>query len=424
MAHIIIMGAGIGGMPTAYEVRAMLGPEHKVTVVNAADRFQFVPSNPWVAIGWRTREAITLEIAPPLRKKGIDFIAKRVTAIDAAGNRLTLDGGMELEYDYLVIATGPKLAFDEVPGAGPIDGHTYSICTVDHAEQWWVRYQEFLKDPGPIIIGALPGASCFGPAYEFAFIVATDLRRRKLRNKVPMTFVTSEPYIGHMGLGGVGDSKGMIESDFRNLDIRWITNARTTRVEADTMFVTEIDEKGEPRKEHELPFRMAMMLPAFKGVDAVAAVPGLCNPRGFVLVDEHQRSKQYRNIFSAGVCVAIPPVEVTPVPTGAPKTGYMIETMVSAIAHNIAADLAGRPATAKGTWNAICLADMGNTGAAFVALPQIPPRNVNWFKKGKWVHLAKEAFEKYFIRKMRYGTSEPIYEKYVLKALGIIRLEE
>ncbi len=190
------------------------------------------------------------------------------------------------------------------------------------------------------------------------------------------------------------------------------------------MFVTEVNDKGEPHKEHELPFKMAMMLPAFKGVDAVAGVPELCNPRGFVIVDEFQRSKKYRNIFSAGVCVAIPPVEVTPVPTGAPKTGYMIETMVSAIAHNIADELAGKPLTTRGTWNAICLADMGDTGAAFVALPQIPPRNVNWFKKGKWVHLAKVAFEKYFIRKMKTGNSEPVYEKYVLKALGIMRLEK
>jgi len=84
--------------------------------------------------------------------------------------------------------------------------------------------------------------------------------------------------------------------------------------------------------------------------------------------------------------------------------------------------MAGRPATAKATWNAICLVDMGNTGAAFVALPQIPPRNVNWFKRGKWVHLAKIAFDKYFMRKMKVGNSDPIYEKYVLKALGIVRL--
>ena len=422
MAHIVIMGAGIGGMPAAYEMRARLPAAHRITVVSATDYFQFTPSNPWAAVGWRERKDITLPIAPLLEKKGIAFVAKAVTAIDAAASRLTLDGGDTLAYDYLVVTTGPKLSFDEVPGAGPHGGHTHSVCTVNHAEAFWADYQEFLKAPGPVVIGAMPLASCFGPAYEFAFILDADLRKRKLRNKVPITFVTSEPYIGHLGLGGVGDSKSMLESEMRGHDIKWITNAKTTKVEAGKLFATQLDDHGAVYKEHEVPFKLSMMLPAFKGVDAVAAVPELCNPRGFVLIDEFQRSKAYKNIFSAGVCVAIPPVEVTPVPTGAPKTGYMIETMVTAIVHNIAADIEGKAADTKATWNAICLADMGDTGAAFVALPQIPPRNVNWFKKGKWVHLAKIAFEKYFMRKMKTGNSEPVYEKYVLKALGIVRL--
>jgi sulfide:quinone oxidoreductase len=424
MAHIVIIGAGLGGMPAAYELREALPPEHTVTVVNPVDYFLFTPSNPWVAVGWRERSVVTMPIAPPLQRKGIAFIAKAVTAIDAPHSRLTLDGGDTLDYDYLVITTGPKLSFDEVPGAGPHGGHTHSVCTVPHAEKFFAEYQQFLENPGPVVVGAMPGASCFGPAYEFAFILDSDLRKRKLRNKVPITYVTSEPYIGHLGLGGVGDSKSMLESEFRGHDIKWITNAKTTRVEPGKMFVSQLDDLGQPYKEHEVAFKLAMMLPAFKGVEPVAAVPGLCNPRGFVLIDDFQRSKAFRNIFAAGVCVAIPPVEVTPVATGAPKTGYMIETMVSAIAHNIADELAGKPVTAKGTWNAICLADMGDTGAAFVALPQIPPRNVNWFKKGKWVHLAKIAFEKYFMRKMRTGNSEPVYEKYVLKALGIVRLSK
>ena len=422
MAHIVIMGAGIGGMPAAYELREKLGREHRITVIGAQNYFQFTPSNPWVAVGWRDRGDIVLPIAPLLEKKGIAFVAQPVTAIDAPANRLTLADGQQVDYDYLVITTGPKLSFDEVPGAGPHGGHTHSVCTVDHAEQFRAQYEVFLKDPGPMVIGAMPGASCFGPAYEFAFIVDADLRKRKLRHKVPITFVTSEPYIGHLGLGGVGDSKSMLESELRGHDMKWITSARTTRVEPGKLLTTELDAQGQPVKEHEVPFKLAMMLPAFKGIDPVAAVPELCNPRGFVLIDEHQRSKKYRNIYSAGVCVAIPPVEATPVPTGAPKTGYMIETMVTAIVHNIAADLAGQPATARATWNAICLADMGDTGAAFVALPQIPPRNVNWFKKGKWVHLAKIAFEKYFLSKMKSGNTEPVYEKYVLKALGIERL--
>jgi len=428
MAHIVIMGAGIGGVPAAYELRELLGKEHRITVVNATDYFQFVPSNPWVAVGWRERQQVTVPIAPYLARKGIAFVGSAVTSIDAPANRLTLQNGSALDYDYLVITTGPKLSFAEVPGAGPVHGggggFTHSVCTVDHAQAFFADYETFLKNPGPVVIGAMPGASCFGPAYEFAFILDTDLRKRKLRHKVPITYVSSEPYIGHLGLGGVGDSKSMLESEMRNRDMKWITNAKTTRVEQGKMFVTELDGLGNVYKEHALDFKLSMMLPAFKGVDAVAAVPNLCNPRGFVLIDEFQRSKAYRNIFSAGVCVAIPPVEVTPVATGTPKTGYMIESMVGAIAHNIANELAGQPAVATGTWNAICLADMGDTGAVFVALPQIPPRNVNWFKKGKWVHLAKIAFEKYFIRKIKTGNSEPVYEKYVLKLLGITRLTQ
>ena len=167
-----------------------------------------------------------------------------------------------------------------------------------------------------------------------------------------------------------------------------------------------------------------MVLPAFKGVDAVAAVPGLCNPRGFVLIDEHQRSSQYPNIYSAGVCVAIPPVEATPVPTGAPKTGYMIESMVSGDqrehrrgARGPAGDGARRPGTPS-AWPT----------SATPASPSWRCRRSRRAtspgpKTGKWVHLAKVAFEKYFLRKVRTGSVTPVYERYVLKALGIVSLK-
>jgi sulfide:quinone oxidoreductase len=283
MSHIVVMGAGTGGMPAAYELRALLDKSHRVTVVNAVDDFQSVPSNPWLAVGWRKRDAITFPIRPHLETKGIDFVAQPVKRIDAEGKAVDLADGSRLDNDDLVITTGPKLALEEVPHA-----------------------------------------PCSGPAYEFAFIFNTDLKRRKLRHEAPITDVTSEPDVGHLGLGGVGDSKSMLESEFRNNDIKWITHTKVTRV------------------------------------------GGLCNPRGFVPIDEFQRSRKYPNIFAA---------------------------------------------------------DMGDTGAAFVALPQIPPRNVNWFKKGKWVHFAKVAFEKYFMYKMKNGSSEPIYEKHVLKLLGIERLE-
>jgi sulfide:quinone oxidoreductase len=402
-------------------MKAALGNRHKVTVINENEYFQFVPSNPWAAVGWRDRKSITFPIEPYLAKKKINFICATVEKIDADNSSLVLDNGNTLEYDYLAITTGPKLAFEEVQGSGP-EGHTVSICTIDHAEKAWQQYQVLLDNPGPIVIGAMPFASCFGPAYEFAFIVDADLRKKGIRDRYPMKFVTSEPYIGHLGLCGVGDSKGMMESEFRHRHIDWISNAQTTRVEPGKLWVDELDENGTSKKQHEINFQFAMMLPAFKGVKAVADVPELCNPRGFVMVDEHQRSPTYHNIYAAGVCIAIPPVEATPVPTGTPKTGYMIESMVTAIVHNIQDEISGKQPSTSATWNAICLADMGDTGAAFVALPQIPPRNVTWIKKGKWVHIAKIAFEKYFIRKMKKGTSEPLYEKHILKMLGIEKL--
>jgi sulfide:quinone oxidoreductase len=422
MAHIVIMGAGIGGMTMAYEMREGARSEDRVTVISNLPYFQFTPSNPWVGVNWRTRDDITIPVAPYLNKKNIDFIAVGVARVHPERNQVELTDGQVVDYDFLVIATGPKLAFDEVPGLGP-EGHTQSVCSVEHAVEAGRAWEDFVQNPGPIVVGAVQGASCYGPAYEFAMIMDTDLRRRKIRDRVPMTYVTAEPYIGHLGLGGVGDSKGMLESVMRERHIKWICNAKVTKVEAGKMFVAEHDDRGEVIKEHELPFAYSMMLPAFKGIDAVFGVEGLTNPRGFVTIDAFQRNPKFQNVYAVGVCVAIPPVEATPVPTGTPKTGYMIESMATATVHNIRAVLDGREPAEKATWNAICLADFGDTGAAFVALPQIPPRNVNWFKEGKWVHLAKVGFEKYFMRKMKIGTTEPLYEKYVLGLMGLKKLK-
>jgi len=422
MAHIVILGAGIGGMPMAYEMRALARPDDRVTVISNNPKFHFVPSNPWVAVDWRKRDDIEMDIAPALAKKKIDFIGVGAKRVHPEKKQVELDDGRSVDYDFLVIATGPKLAFEEVEGLGP-QGHTHSICHVDHAVEAEQGWQKFVQDPGHVVVGAVQGASCYGPAYEFAMIMDTDLRKRKIRDKVPMTFVTAEPYVGHLGLGGVGDSKGLLESVMRDRHIKWICNAKTTKVEAGKMYVTEHNEDGTPKKEHVLDFKYSMMLPAFKGIDAVFGIEGLTNPRGFILIDQHQRNPRYPDIYAVGVCVAIPPVEATPVPTGAPKTGYMIESMVTATAHNIRDQLDGKEPGTKATWNAVCLADFGDTGACFVALPQIPPRNVNWFSQGKWVHLAKIAFEKYFLRKMKAGTSEPLFEKMVMNALGIMKLK-
>jgi len=421
--RIVVLGAGLGGAIAAFEVKEAVGDRAEVSVVNQGDTFHFVPSNPWVAVHWRKREAIEVRLPPVFQKRGIAFNGAGARRLTPAENRVELNDGTVLDYDYLVIATGPDLAFDEIQGLGPHGGFTQSICHVDHAETAAAAFDRFVENPGPIVVGAVQGASCFGPAYEFAMILDTELKRRRIRDKVPMTFVTSEPYIGHLGLDGVGDTKSLLESEMRNRHIKWVTNARVTSVEAGMMHVEELDEDGAVRATHALPFAYSMMLPAFRGVEAVRGIEGLTNPRGFILVDKHQRNPAFPNVFALGVCVAIAPTGKTPVPVGVPKTGFMIESMVTAIARNIGDLVAGRPAAHEATWNAICLADFGDGGVAFVAQPQIPPRNVNWSASGKWVHLAKVGFEKYFLAKVRRGESEPFYEKLALDVMGIRKIK-
>jgi len=423
MAKIVVMGAGIGGITQAYELRKELGRKHQIVLVNDSDRFEFTPSNPWVAVGLRKESQIVVDLPALMERFGIGFDGQGVKQLHAPENRLEMNDGSSLGYDYLVIATGPRLAFDEVEGLGPHGGHTQSICKTSHASIAVTDFEKLVKNPGPVIVGAAAGASCFGPAYEYALILDTELKKRKIRDKVPMHFVTPEPYIGHLGLDGVGDTKSLMESEFRERHIRWTCNAKITRVDSGKMFFTEFDDGGNEKTQHELPFVHSMVLPAFKGVDAVTGVEGLTNPRGFILIDEFQRNPTYKNVYAVGVCVAIPPVHATPVATGAPKTGYMIESMVTATTHNLRNVIDGRKPDAHASWNAVCLADFGDTGVAFVALPQIPPRNTNWSSHGKWVHLAKVAYEKYFLHKVRSAKTEPYYEKAVLKMLGATRLK-
>lgn len=421
MKQLVVVGSGIGGISAVYELRDRLGKDHEVILVSDSDVFEFTPSNPWVAVKWRKPEAITIPLDKVMKKHGITFRHDAVKRVVPEEQRLELASGHSLPYDYLVIATGPRLAFDEIDGLGP-EGHTSSVCKTAHALESSKDFEALCADPGPVVIGAAQGASCYGPAYEYAFILETELRKRKIRDKVPMTFVTPEPYIGHLGLDGVGDTKGLLESELRNRHVKWLTNTRIDRVEEGRMHVTTVNEDGSDQASQELAFKHSMILPAFTGVEAVMGIDKLVNPRGFVIVDEFQRNPTWPNIYGVGVCVAIPPVGPSPLPVGVPKTGYMIESMVTATVENIALVIEGKEPTHRATWNAFCLADFGDRGVAFLALPQIPPRNTNWASAGKWVHLAKVAFEKYYLRKVKKGTTEPYYEKFALKLMGAAKL--
>jgi sulfide:quinone oxidoreductase len=146
MAHIVVLGGGIGGVSCAYELKKTVRREDRVTLVSNKTFFQFTPSNPWVAVKWRSKDDVTIDLASVLPKHGVGFSAAGAKRIHPGENCVELGDGTSLTYDYLVVATGPELAFDEIEGLGP-EHNTSSVCDVDHAAAASKRWEEFCKTP-------------------------------------------------------------------------------------------------------------------------------------------------------------------------------------------------------------------------------------------------------------------------------------
>ncbi|WP_066380842.1 MULTISPECIES: NAD(P)/FAD-dependent oxidoreductase [unclassified Anabaena] len=414
MAHIVIIGAGLGGLPTAYELRHILPRQHQLTVISESPNFTFIPSLPWVALGLTSLDSVQISLEHRLRQRGINWIQGRVDQLNPDTQQICC-GEQTIVYDYLIIATGGELALDALPGLGP-DGYTQSVCNPHHALMALKAWQKFLQAPGPIVVGALPKTSCLGPAYEFALLIDYVLRQQGLRKQVSITFVTPEPYAGHLGIGGMANSAEVVKKIMAERDVEVIENAQIKAIAANQIHL------GNGRV---LPFAYSMLLPPFRGPHFVRQVPGLGNQDGFIPVLPTYRHPEYPSIYAVGVVVQLKPPEETPIPLGVPKTGQMTEAMGMAVAHNIAIELgviSAQPVTP--TLDAICFADFGNTGILFLANPVLPDvvtgkRRRAVALSGAWVSWAKSAFEKYFLAKMRFGTAVPWFERIGLKFLGL-----
>lgn len=394
MAKIIIVGGSFGGLTAAFELRRHLGRKAEITVLAETDYFAFAPSFPWLALGLRKPEDITVGLEKLLSHKGIKFMQATVQKIYPEEQKVDIGNGF-LNYDYLVISTGAHLDFEAIPGLGPEKGYTQSIMTLEHTIKTNKAWQQYLETCGPIVIGSTQGVSCFGPAYEFIFGLEHTLWKLGLREKASLTFVTSEPYISHFGLGGFRQAGRVIEDEFAEKDIKVFTNAVVKEIQPERVILGDGTE---------LPFKFSLFVPPFRGVDAVIN-SGLGNPKGFVVVDDYYRHKTYPNIYVTGVAVAVAPKEATPVPTGVPKTGFMAEHMSQIVAYNIAAEIVGKEKRALpvSKLDVTCIADMGKNAAFMVAKPALPPREKTYMKKGRLARSLKVVFERYFLFKLKKG---------------------
>lgn len=394
MASIVIIGGSFGGLTAALHLKRKLDGKHRVTVISDNEQFVFMPSIPWLALGWRKAQDLTINLKEHLPSRGIYFIHCAAKHIDPDKQKV-ITGKGAVPYDFLVIATGPHLDFEAVPGLGPEKGYTESIFTLEHAERACQSWRRLLETGGSVVIGATQGVSCFGPSYEYILEIDYLLRKMGMRSKVPLCFVTSEPYLSHFGLGGVGKSRRLMEDEFAEKDIKVFCNAVVKEVLPGRVLLADGTE---------LPYKFSMFAPPFRGVDAVLN-SGLGNPKGWLMVDEYYSLPKHENIYAAGVAVGIMPAEPTPVPTGVPKTGSMTVIMAKIVANNILADIRGGAKISLPTSEipVTCLADMGSTAALMSAKPALPPRQKVILKKNRWVRWMKVGFERYFLLKMRLG---------------------
>ena len=174
-------------MNAAYQLRRKLGDRADVTLISAEPDFTFIPSLPWVMMGWRKPDAIKVPLAGPLGHKGISFIHDRATAIDPQAQTVTTTGGKVFPYDHLILATGSDLDWSNVPGSDPAEGTVHTCFTVEQAVAAREAIQRFVaSDGGRAIIGANPGASCGGPAYEIMpSLVGSEMCIRDSRSPRP-----------------------------------------------------------------------------------------------------------------------------------------------------------------------------------------------------------------------------------------------
>lgn len=392
--QILVLGSSFGGYHSAIRLRKLLGKEHSIKVISSEDTFTFIPSLPWVMMGWREPSAIKFPVANSLRRKGIDFTQDTIVKADPDNNRVMGKQG-EYHYDYLVAATGSELDFDAIPGLGPDKGHSHSIFSIEQALKAKNALKQIIdRGSGSLVFGNTQGASCLGPVYEVAMMVDTYLRQKKLRNKFKLSLFTNEPHLGHFGVGGFGKMTRMLEDEFADRDIEWKVNNKLSSVTPENI---ELDD-GEILKND-----FSLIVPAFYGSHAYMGIEGLSNPRGFIIGDDYLCNPKYQNIYTVGVSLAIAPPFKTTVPVGVPKTGQMTEEMAGVAAHNIAADIKGGSKRRGKDFDVICIADAGDTAFYLSASPLLPPRNKLVHTKSKKAHFMKIAFEKYYMASLRYG---------------------
>jgi len=397
MARTVVIGGNFAGFTTALELKRKGGKDMEVTVIDRSEDFLFIPSLIWVPFGRREVKDITIPKREIFEKKGIQFIHAVAEKVDPEKQIVHTSKG-DVDYDNLVIATGPKVDFDVAPG---VREFAHYVGTPVGAMKIRETLEKFKKNPGPVVIGATQRAGCMGAAYEFVFNFEKWLREEGIREKVDLYWITPETYLGHFGIDGMLGGETMLKSFMKMFNIHFRTEVGVQKMDEDDVTLTS----GE-----KLPYKFAMLMPPFIGVDFVKNSPELeASPNGFLPVGDDYRHQKYGNVWAAGLAVDVKiPFKPGKVPFAAPKTGYPSDETGKIVAENILRIEKGNNKLINKPWGKIagvCVMDAGKKEVIILSNHLFKPRSFAIMLPNVIYDFSKVLFEKYFLWKTRHGYS-------------------
>lgn len=391
--HVVVAGRGFAGVGAAYTLRERLPPEYRVTVVEPSGRFLFAPSLVWAVLG-RSLYLGAFALYPALEAKGIEYDRASVREVRIDEHVIRTDD-REIQYDRLIIATGGRPDTTAIPGLAGEFRATHWIVGEESAAEAADTLRRLFDEPGPVIIGAAQGATYFSGVYELALALDTVLRKRGIRDHVPLTFITGQPYLGDLGFDQDA-ARAKLERMFGVKNIAYRTSTFIKRVGRQEVVLAS----GET-----LPAVASVIMPPFKGDVDLQKSPNLTDERGFIPVNERYQHVKYADIYAAGVASSftrpIPPLTEPRVP----HTGYLAVRMGHAAAQNVAASLGFGP-PAKRTLPYVLdvrLLDGGSTGLFLASRGTRRLQNMAIELPGQAAHYLKAFQERYLVWRLHTG---------------------
>jgi sulfide:quinone oxidoreductase len=292
---LLVLGAGTAGTMVVNKLRPRLDPvEWKITIVDQDEVHYYQPGFLFIPFGIYGRKDVEKpkrNFVPP----GVDLIHGTIDVVEPASNLVRLADGTELDYDYLVIATGTHPRPDQTPGLKDGEWHRsiHDFYTIDGA----VALAEALRtwDGGRLVLNIVEmPIKCPVAPLEFTFLADAFFAEHGLRDRVELVYVTPLPGaftkpVASRYLGGLlEDKKVTLEPDFY-----------LEAVDPERKVLTSYDER-------EIPFDLLVTIPLNMGADYVAR-SGLGDELNHVPVDKHTfLSPDHDNVFAIGDAAAIP----------------------------------------------------------------------------------------------------------------------